>query len=208
LPPSEVPRSEVPPAARLLAAARTSVRPVVLIDGGSGSGKSTIAPVLADALGAQLVRLDDFYPGWHGLEAASEAVCSTVLAPDAPGFWRWDWASGERAEWHPLDPGTPLVIEGSGTLSAANRTLATLGIWVELDAETRKARALVRDGDLYAPWWDIWAEQERAFAAREHPAERADVILDGHEIDALAAALLTHRPQPRHPRPQHPQPRP
>jgi predicted kinase len=190
-----LPRNETVLAAGLLAAARASVRPVVLIDGGSGSGKSTIASALADSLGAQLVSLEDFYPGWRGLESASAAVRATVLAPDAPGFWRWDWARGERADWHPLDPARSIVIEGSGSLSAASRALATLGIWVELDAETRKARALARDGDLYAPWWDIWAEQEATFAAREHPAERADLTLDGGEIESLAAALTLRRPR-------------
>ncbi|CAN5148249.1 AAA family ATPase [soil metagenome] len=189
MPRSDSRRADELVAAALLESARSSVRPVVLIDGGSGSGKSTIAEALASALGAQRVSLEDIYPGWHGLEQASDAVRATVLAPDAPGWLRWDWARGERAEWHPLDPEKPLVVEGSGGLSAANRALATLGIWVELDPETRKARALERDGDLYAPWWDIWAEQERAFAQRERPREHADLILDGHDISTLAAAL-------------------
>lgn len=161
----------------------------MLIDGGSGAGKSTLAEALSEALGAQLVRLEESYPGWHGLEQASAAVRSTVLDPVAPGFWRWDWERGRRGEWHRLDPALPLVIEGSGCLSAENRALATLGVWVELDARTRKSRALDRDGDLYAPWWDIWAEQERIFAERERPRDRADLVVDGTRIEALAARL-------------------
>jgi hypothetical protein len=31
----------------------------------------------------------------------------------------------------------------------------------------------------FAAHWDRWARQERAFAAREHPRELADVIVPG-----------------------------
>jgi len=155
---------------------RSASRPVVLIDGGSGSGKTTLAPLLAERLGAQLVHLDDFYPGWDGLEAGSRHVHDYVLAPE-PRWQRWDWTTDRPAEWHDLDPAHPLVVEGSGSLSRANRALATFGIWVELDAATRKHRALARDGDAYAPHWDRWAAQEAVFAAREHPRELADHVV-------------------------------
>jgi predicted kinase len=158
------------------AAVAAGERQVILIDGGSGSGKTELAAVLAPALGAELVRLDDVYPGWDGLEAASLMVPGII---DANRWRRWDWAAGEPAEWHDLDPHRPLVIEGCGSLSRANRALATFGIWVELDEPTRKARALARDGDAYAPYWDRWAAQERAFFERERPDRLADTVLEG-----------------------------
>ncbi len=168
-------------ASELLERIATSSRPVVLIDGGSGSGKTTLAQRLARTLGAHLVRLDDFYPGWDGLEAGSTHVHEFVLSSE-PRWRRWDWAKNAPAEWHALDPTRPLVVEGSGSLSRANRALATFGIWVELDAVTRKIRALERDGDSYAPQWDRWAAQEVLFAEREHPRLIADIVIDG---DAL-----------------------
>jgi cytidylate kinase len=161
----------------LIAMASTGPRPVVLIDGRSGSGKTTLAARLAPALGAQLVRLDDLYPGWDGLAAGSEHVRDEVLGRSR---WRaWDWAADRPGEWHELDASAPLVIEGAGALSAANRALATLGIWTELDATTRKERALARDGESYAKHWDRWAAQEEVFAAREHPRSLADVEVLG-----------------------------
>jgi predicted kinase len=158
------------------AGAGADERQIILIDGGSGSGKTELAAVLAPALGAELVRLDDVYPGWDGLEVASLMVPDII---DASRWRRWDWAAGEPAEWHDLDPRRPLVIEGCGSLSRANRALATFGIWVELDEPTRKARALARDGDAYAPHWDRWAAQERAFFERERPDRLADTVLEG-----------------------------
>ena len=156
---------------------------VLLIDGRSGSGKTELArAVVAGVPEAQLVRLDDLYPGWGGLEEGSRAVHDGILASAHPGWRRWDWATGAHAEWHDLDPGRPLVIEGCGALSRANRALSTFGIWVALDQATRKRRALARDGDSYAPHWDEWAAQEEEFLTRENPAAHADAVVDGVDV--------------------------
>jgi hypothetical protein len=128
---------------------------------------------------SQLVRLDDIYPGWGGLEAGSRHVHDFVLAPSAPRWQRWDWERDAPAEWHHLDPSRPIIIEGCGALSRANRALADYGIWVELDEQTRKTRALARDGDTYAPHWDQWAAQEQRFIARERPRALADEVIEG-----------------------------
>ncbi len=180
-----------PSAHAVLADIRLAHRPVVLIDGGSGSGKSTLAAALAPALAAQLVRLDDFYPGWDGLDSAGEAVRDGVLDPVRPGWRRWDWKAGAAAEWHAVDPALPLVIEGSGCLSRANRALASFGVWVELDLPTRKRRALARDGEDYAPHWDRWAAQERRFGLRERPWRLADLILGDDAVASLVDGLAS-----------------
>jgi uridine kinase len=152
-------------------------RAIVLIDGGSGSGKTEFAERLAPRLGAELVRLDDFYPGWDGLEAASRMVRTDVI--ERARWQRWDWQTGMPAEWHRIDESRALVVEGCGALSACNRAVANYGIWVELDEPTRKTRALARDGVAFEPYWDRWAAQEREFFARERPDLLADVILAG-----------------------------
>jgi uridine kinase len=163
---------------------RPAQRPTItLIDGRSGSGKTDLARRMVETMPATtLVRLDDIYPGWDGLEAGSRHVHDHVLEPLAagqPARWqRWDWESGAPAEWHDVDPARPLIVEGCGSLSRANRALADLGIWVELDAPTRKLRALARDGEAYVPHWDRWAAQEEAFIAREHPRDLADRVLE------------------------------
>jgi predicted kinase len=153
---------------------RSARRPIVLIDGRSGSGKTTLAEWLAPELGAELVRLDDLYPGWDGLRQGGEQVQRLIRE----SRWQaWDWALDRAGEWHDVDASVPLVVEGSAVLSRANRALATYGIWVELDAATRKRRALARDGETYAPHWDRWAAQEDEFAAEENPRDLADLVL-------------------------------
>lgn len=149
---------------------------IVLIDGRSGSGKTELAKLLAEKSPEfQLVRLDDLYPGWDGLAAASAGVPAIIR----DRRWRpWDWAADRPGVWHELDDERPLIIEGVGAISRASRPLADVAIWVELDDATRKLRALARDGDTYAPHWDRWAAQESDFIAREDPQSLASVIVE------------------------------
>lgn len=141
----------------------------ILIDGRSGSGKTTLARKLAEDTAFQLVHLDDFYPGWGGLAAASEMVATQVLDPRAPGFRRWNWAQDQPGEWVPLMPGQSLIVEGAGavnaaSISAARRLGGLLTLRIDAPATLRRERALRRDPD-YRPWWEMWAQQEdRHFA--------------------------------------------
>lgn len=163
---------------------------VLLIDGRSGSGKTELASAIAQrSPDAELLRLDDLYPGWGGLEKGSALVHTVVLSEHR--WQRWDWHANKLAEWHRLDPTRPLIIEGCGALSKANRALATFGVWVELDSVTRKHRALDRDGEVFTSHWDAWAVQEEAFLAREHPHSIADLIVQGDApLEELTALVI------------------
>ena len=160
----------------------------LLIDGRSGSGKTELVAMLATRWPeTQVVHLDDLYPGWDGLDAGSRHIGEFVLSTE-PRWRRWDWAANIPAEWTGLDPLRPIVVEGSGALSRENRRRADLGVWVELDSPLRKARALARDGESYAPHWDRWAAQEDAFLRREDPRRLADLTVDGSTLETLRAA--------------------
>lgn len=148
-----------------------------LIDGRSGSGKTELGRAIALAWPeVQLIKLDDFYPGWDGLDEAS-AMVPEILSSLR---WReWNWQRNTAGQWHELDPNRPIVIEGVGALSRASQPLADHTIWVELDDSRRKKRALERDGEAYAPHWERWAKQELRFIARENPKALAKEIRDG-----------------------------
>ena len=148
---------------------------VTLIDGRSGSGKSELATLIASRItGAQLVRLDDIYPGWDGLDAASRAVPGIL---DTLSWRAWDWAGDRPGTLHHLRADAPIIIEGVGALSRASRERAHTALWLEADDDVRKDRALARDGDTFEPHWDRWARQEERFIARESPRDLADVVV-------------------------------
>lgn len=163
-----------------------STRPVVLIDGRSGAGKSTLARRLAARWplpgDVQLIALDSLYPGWDGLAAGAAYARETILEPYSRGVhgsWRrWEWGADQRAEAHQVDPARPLIIEGAGAITAHSAELAHIRVWLDSPADTRKARALGRDGEAYRPHWDRWAAQEDRHLADDGPRELATHVFD------------------------------
>ncbi|WHS50125.1 hypothetical protein QM007_09425 [Rothia sp. SD9660Na] len=148
---------------------------LVAVDGRSGSGKTTLAGDLAACLrgrglAAEVFHLEDLYQGWSGLAQAAlvwqqlaEAVVSgRASSPDtAPRWFGWDWVSSQATGPYLFTAaqqaaGGVLIAEGVGALTGAH----DVGVFVELDTEHRRQRALARDGETYRPYWDMWAEQE------------------------------------------------
>ncbi len=169
-------------AVRAVAAAN----PVVLIDGRSGAGKTSLARALVTrwplAGRVQLVALDSLYPGWDGLDEGVELARSLILAPHARGLigvWqRWDWEVGAPSEAHAVDPSLPLIVEGSGILTESTRRLGDVRVWVESPTPSRRERTLTRDGETYRPHWDRWARQEARHVARDEPARWATHVFE------------------------------
>lgn len=160
--------------------------PVVLIDGPSGAGKSSLADDLLSAWPAEgtprLVRMDDLYPGWDGLDAGSTALGRELLEPlrrTGSGRWRrWDWAQNRPADWVEVHGREPVIVEGCGTLARANVAAADLALWLDADDTLRKRRALDRDGATFAQNWDRWQAEFDAYLLRERPRAAAFLRLD------------------------------
>ncbi|MFF2051573.1 ATP-binding protein [Leifsonia sp. NPDC058194] len=160
--------------------------PVVLIDGPSGAGKSSLADDLLrewPAAGSpRLVRMDDLYPGWDGLDDGSAALGRDLLEPlrnAGAGRWRrWDWAGERPADWVEVRGSDPVIVEGCGTLARGNVAAADLALWLDADDTLRKRRALDRDGETFAQHWDRWQAEFESYLARERPRESASLVLD------------------------------
>lgn len=134
--------------------------PVVTIDGYSGSGKSTLAAALARLVnGWQVLHLDDWYPGWDGLEAGADIarrIAADLRGGRASSYEAWDWEHGTTGATVSV-PLAPTIIEGCGAIEAE----ADLAVWIaDPGEEERRNRALARDGQTYAPHWQRWAEQD------------------------------------------------
>lgn len=142
------------------AAGATRAVPVVTIDGYSGSGKSTLAAALVRLVnGWQVLHLDDWYPGWDGLAAGADIarrIAADLRAGRASSYEAWDWEHGITGATIRV-PLAPTIIEGCGAIEAE----ADLAVWIADPGEDeRRARALARDGQTYAPHWQRWADQD------------------------------------------------
>lgn len=159
---------------------------VLAVDGRSGSGKTAFAATLAAALGARVLHVEHFYPGWDGLRAGAEWLVEGVLEPLSHGhparLRRWNWAACRFEDGGLFAPGGAVVIEGCGALTARSAPFIDLGIWLEAEPPTRRQRATARDGD--DSWWEGWAAQEDAFYAEERSREYAQVIGVDPDFDA------------------------
>ena len=161
--------------------------PIVLIDGRAGSGKSTLADALQRALFKsgeslpRLVHMDDLYPGWDGLSAGADYLQRFILNPlmrrETAAWQQFDWVKNERAEWREFSGGTPLIVEGCGSLNSQSAPLADAKVWLEVDQQTRFDRWINREGtDAH---WAKWAAQEADFYDREKSDQLANQVFTG-----------------------------
>ncbi|MCB7137837.1 uridine kinase family protein [Cellulosimicrobium marinum] len=156
---------------------------LVVVDGPAGSGKTTLAARLGEALPAQVLHMDDLYEGWRGLEPAWSRLEEWVLGPLAAGrpgrYQRFDWDADAFAEWHDVPVAPFLVVEGCGSARREADDVAVLRVWVEAPDDLRLRRGLERDGEAQRDHWLAWMAAEREHFARHRTRERADVRLDG-----------------------------
>lgn len=163
---------------------RGNSMPVLLIDGPAAAGKSTLAKALQNELfrlgesAPRLIHMDDLYLGWNGLADGAAYLVSHILAPlkDArSASWQvFDWAAGRRDCWREFSGGTPLIIEGCGSISAKSVRLADFTVWVDAPEELRYQRWVAREGD--DKHWASWRSQELDFYARENSKALAQHI--------------------------------
>lgn len=175
----------------------SAAHPLIIgIDGRSGSGKTVLSKVLAENLSADyevtVLRLEDLYRGWQGLQTGMDIFSRDVLPKLAAGetatYPTWDWHADDHADGGPgpevtTDPTEVIICEGVGVGARANRELLDVLIWLRVPDQVRQARAMARDGDTYRGRWDSWAAQERRMLDQDQIYDAADLVLVADEPD-------------------------
>ncbi len=155
------------------------------IDGCSGSGKSSLAAEIAAEIAAECARvvvvaIDEFTgPGiaeWDW-ERLAEEVVRPLSSGQPARYRRWDWRRAADAGSAAIDAGSVVIVEG---VSATRREAAVpwdLTVWVDAPREVRLARIRRREGAAAVGRWRDWLASEDAYVEREHPQQRADLVV-------------------------------
>jgi len=184
--------------ADLLWASPPSCGPVrlVAVDGHAGSGKTTFAARLADALGgAPVLHLDDL-ASHDALFEWTGRLREQVLEPFSRGrsarHQVYDWARGEfPADTHgerELPPGPVVLVEGVGAGRRALRPHLTCLLWMDVAPPEAWRRGRRRDGPELAAFWDGWVRAEHTHFAEDPSYSYANFVvrqgLKGYEVRA------------------------
>jgi uridine kinase len=156
---------------------------IIAIDGPGGAGKSSFAEQLSRQLGgAPILHTDDFASWEHPLDwwpRLLHQVLEPLSRNETARYQRYDWNTKRLAEWHEIQPTKYLLLEGVSSSRDAFQPYITFSIWIETPRQERLRRGLERDGEVARPLWQEWMANEDDYIEREHPQQRADLILDG-----------------------------
>ncbi len=173
----------------------TVPRPLILIDGIGGSGKTSLAEQLTSMLNANLIHTDDVSWGSDPIHWDNEmldAIVNPWLNGKTVDYKPTGWIKENRPGSIGVDPDKALVIEGMGAGRKTLRSKATYSIWVETEYELARERVVQRDlsngengatiksVNEFADWWDSLL---LPLFLEETPWKYADVIVSGSQSD-------------------------
>ena len=186
-------------------------RLVVAIDGRSGSGKSTVAEAVAQAIGAVIVPCDDFFAAsvsnaeWDRRapeQRAADAVDWRRLKREAieplrtgraARWFAFDFLAGPRGDGtYPLQrtpteraPKPVVLLDGAYSARPELADVLDLSVLVEAAPITREARLAAREApDFLRQWHARWDPAEEHYFGHVRPPSAFDVVL---QTDGAAA---------------------
>ncbi|OKI54700.1 uridine kinase family protein [Streptomyces sp. MJM1172] len=169
--------------ARELAGLPPSLGPVRLIgiDGHAGSGKSTFAGRLAEALGGvPVLHLDDIatHEELFGWQERLRAQVLEPLAAGRPAHWApYDWVRRRFGPERVLDPVPLLLVEGVGAGRRALRPHLARLLWMETPRARSWGLGRNRDGRELSDFWDGWERAELAHFSDDPSRPFADTLV-------------------------------
>lgn len=167
---------------------------IIAIDGPGGAGKSSFAELLSQQLGnAPILHTDDF-ASWENPLNWWPRLLEQVLEPlshhEIVRYQRYDWSTKRLAEWHEIQPPEHLLLEGVSASREAFRPYISFSIWIETPRQERMRRGLERDGEAALPQWEEWMMSEDEYIDREHPEQKADLVISGTQPYDLSGFFL------------------
>ena len=169
-------------------------RLLVALEGGSASGKTTLAALLQDLYGCAVFHMDDFFlrPGQRtperyaqpGGNVDRERFWQEVLEPLRSGartiaYRRYDCGSGRLLEPVEVPVGSMAVVEGAYSLHPDLAPAYDLRVFLNIDPALQKARIFRRNVPPQRDrFFDTWIPLEQAYFQSLDPKGQCDLVLE------------------------------
>lgn len=179
-------------------------KPLILIDGKGGSGKTSLAVKLLDILKANLVSTDDVCWCSDPIHWDGEML-DGIIHPWLDGknvtYKPSGWDKNNRLGFIEVDSSKALIIEGNGACRKTLREVASYSIWVDTEPDIARMRVIQRDlangengGTLesvteFTDWWDSVVDP---FLLEEQAWKYVDIVVSGSQSDIIYNNLLIH----------------
>ena len=166
--------------------------PIIAIDGPCASGKTTLATLLSEKLGFQIVHMDNFFlpPDMRTAERLAKAggnvhyerfnaeVADMLKNGSDFIYGIYSCRNGTVSDSEPISVQKPVAIEGSYALHPEISIDYDLKIFVEADLETRLERILQRNGaESLEIFKSKWIPLEDRYFSEFEIKSKCDVII-------------------------------
>lgn len=170
-----------------------SPRLLMAIEGGSASGKSTLASLLARVYDCNVFHMDDFFlrpeqrteerlaePGGNvDRERFYEEVLEPLKTGKAVAFRRYDCQTQTLADPVTAAPKALNIVEGAYSMHPALADSYDLTVFLKIPPEVQRSRVLARNGpEVGERFFTRWIPLEQRYFDALDPAGRCDLILE------------------------------
>ncbi len=166
------------------------------IEGGSASGKTTLARLLEERYEAAVLHMDDFFLQPHqrtvprleepGGNVDRERFLAEVLLPLSTGkaieYRRFDCKTKTIEPPICLFPKRLTVIEGAYSMHPELSQFYDLSVFLDVESETQRARILKRNPQTADRFFSEWIPLEVRYFEMTHAKERCDFIIKQQQV--------------------------
>ena len=169
---------------------------IVTIEGGSASGKSTLAEILCEVYGCNVFHADDFFlrpeqrtparfaevGGNLDRERFYDEVILPLTRNEAVVYQRFNCGTQKLEPPVTVEPKTLTVVEGAYSMHPAFGRYADLSVFLDIDPDYQKKRILLRNTPQFAErFFNEWIPLENRYFEGSEIKKRSDMIIPINE---------------------------
>ena len=168
----------------------------VAIEGGSASGKTSLAALLNDTYDCNIFHMDDFFlqphqrtperfaqPGGNvDYERFREEIAEKLSSGKPFTYQKFDCSTMSLGEYVDVDPKKLNIIEGAYSMHPELRGFWDIAAFLDSDPEVQKARILRRNGEMMLRRFvNEWIPLEHVYFDNTGAREACDIVIPAPE---------------------------